>query len=621
MGDANASLDPDIAILRDSPALILRAGVSSLANPVNLVADGFDDDPLVTEGPLFSGNTIAVENISAGGPVILSAPGTVATRDINGGKIEIDSTTRSAIVGGSLTSGSTVDIQAGDNIILTDDIVPGNINGGISLSSVGGNIETRSIDLGTAGNIDIVARQNVNSRGELRGVAVNVTSNSGSLSVGDSTATQNITLNAAGDLNIGNLNAATVTASSINGDVAAGNIVTPGDVRISAGQTISTGNIINPLPPNLVNPIPTISLNAQNNLSVTSIDTPSANIALRATNQLSSTGNIQGLAVDLNSDAGNIAIGNINASGIVNIIARNNITGGDLLGGLVNVNSASGNILLGRGTATTSLVNLTASGNVNSGDLRGVEVNVNSDGGRIAIGNTDATIGNVSLTAPLDITSGNLRGVGVNVNSNSGRLAIGNTDATTGNVNLAAPLGVSAGNLQGVAVDVTSNRGRVETGNINAAEIVNILAAGDSNIDVTIGRINVNPAGSAIAPTVTINAQNDIVVLSVNAPGGNITITTPDLIRVTDSFINPNGATVSLSTVGGNQPGSISIRHGGGNRNPQIPFIEGDARVNGTAAGIASNSANIIPPTPPTPTQLRRRTPTSNSDANSNIQL
>ncbi|MCZ0899218.1 filamentous hemagglutinin, partial [Microcoleus sp. HI-ES] len=242
LGNENVSADPDIAILTSSPALILRAGVANLLNPVSNI---LGEDSIFTS-PLLSSNLISVENISAGGPVILSAPGSIATRDINGGQISLESREAGVLVGGRLTSSSTIDIQANDNIILTSDISRADINGSISLNTVRGNIVTGSIDTGTSGAIALRAFGNVNF-GTLQGSNVDITSNSGELgALTDAniivpnttpvniTATENINLTAFRDLTVGNLTAATVSASS-NGSVNTGAIATSGDVRIVAG--------------------------------------------------------------------------------------------------------------------------------------------------------------------------------------------------------------------------------------------------------------------------------------------------------------------------------------------------------------------------------------------------
>ncbi|MEG3855158.1 two-partner secretion domain-containing protein, partial [Microcoleus sp. Z1_C4] len=573
LGRENVSGDPDIAILTSSPALILRAGVQNLANSPNVPNSPTDtpgdneqpnplgDDAIFTPASILSNNLISIENISAGGPVILSAPGIIATRDINGGQINLESREAGVVVGGRLTSSSTINIQANDNIILTSDISRADINGSISLNTVRGNIVTGSIDTGTSGAIALRAFGNVNF-GTLQGSNVDITSNSGELGVVTDantivpnttpvniTATENINLTALRDLTVGNLTAATVNASS-NGSVNTGAIATNGDVRLLAGQQITAGTInVNPTTStDGSNRIPTVNLNAQTNIRVLSIDAGTGTIALRASSDLNAV-NLLGGAVEVNSDGGKIAIGN-----------------------------------------TTSLgnINVTALGDITSGNLQGVGVNVNSNSGTIQTANTTAT-GNINVTASGNVSSGNLQGERVNVNSTSGNLQMTNITATE-NITFRALDNVNTGNLQGVAVDVNSSRGSVSTGNINAAEIVSILAANE----ITIGRINVNPVVRVDrTSTVNLNAQNDISVASINAPGGNVELATPGLVRVTGTF-GQNGTPVSISTLGDTQAGTVTIRHGGGDVNPPIPFAVGDATTNGTAGAIASNASGTI---------------------------
>ncbi|MBE9184160.1 CHAT domain-containing protein [Microcoleus sp. LEGE 07076] len=589
--------DPDIAILTRSPALILRAGLANLANPVNISPDSLGEDTNFTAEPVFGRNLIAVENIVAGGPVILSATGDVGTSDINGGEISLESREAGVVVGGRLTSGSTINIQALNNIILTNDISRADINGNINLNSTAGNIVTGAIDTGNSGAIALTASGNVNF-GNLQGSQVNLTSSSGALGVvsdpntivpnttpANITATENLTLAASGDLTVGNLAAATLRASSSSGSVATGTIATAGDVRILAGQQINTGAIaVNPAT-NPVNPaIPTVNLDAQTNINVASIDAAAASIALRASSDLN-TGNLQGAAVDVNSDGGNIAIGNTASTGNINVRSAGNVNSENLRGVAVNINSRAGTIGV-TSAAATSNVNLTALGNINSGILQGSDVSVNSNAGSLQTANITAANG-VSLTASGDVNAGNLRGFAVDVNSR-GNVRIGDVNAAGGNINLQAAQNVISGNLQGVIVDLVSSRGNVTTGNINASSIVDILAGGQ----IGTGEIDVNLSGRGRNPAVNINAQNDISIVSVYAPGAKVDIATPGLVRVTGTF--DQNRTVSVSTLGGAQPGTVRIAHGGGDVNPPIPFAVGDARVNGTAGAIASNAAGTI---------------------------
>jgi filamentous hemagglutinin family protein len=588
--------DPDIVILTTSPALILRAGVRNLANPLNISTDSLGDDGAFSSVSVFPRGFIYVEdNILAGGPVIASAPGDVVTREINGGSISLTSTAGAVLVGGNLISGSTIDIQAANNI-LTSDISRGGINGNITLNSSGGNIVTGAINSGTNGAIALIAADNINF-GNLQGSQVNVTSNSGALGVltdpniivpnrtpANVTATENLTLAASGDLTVGNLTGATLRASSSGGSVATGAIATTGDVRILAGQQINTGAIVVNPAANPVNPaIPTVNLDAQTNINAASIDAAGGSIALRSSSDLN-TGNLQGAAVDVNSDGGNIAIGNTASTGKINLRAAGNVNSENLRGVGVNINSRAGTIGVTSAAATNN-VDLTALGNINSGILQGSDVSVNSNSGSIQTANVTAANG-VTLRGYGDVNAGNLRGFAIDVGSR-GNVKIGDVNAT-GNINLEAAQNVNSGNLQGSVVDLVSSRGNVSTGNINASSIVDILAGGQ----IGTGEIDVNLFGRGRNPAVNINAQNDISIVSVYGPGAQVDIATPGLVRVTGTF--DQNRTVSVSTRGGDQPGTVRIAHGGGDVNPPIPFSVGDATVNGTAGAIASNADGTI---------------------------
>ncbi|TAG63920.1 MAG: filamentous hemagglutinin, partial [Oscillatoriales cyanobacterium] len=236
-------------------------------------------------------------------------------------------------------------------------------------------------------------------------------------------------------------------------------------------------------------------------------------------------GNLQGVGINLNSTTGNVTAGNLTAAEQVGISA-----GQQIQTGTVNITRA-----------TTQPVN----------PLSAVILNAQNNISAIGINAPAASI--VSRT-PTNFTAGDLQGSSVDVNS-GGNIAIGNT-LSTGNINLNAVGNVTAGNLQGVGIDLTSRRGNVTTGNINATEVVEILAGRQ----IRTGAINVNPVVVDRTSGVNLNAQNDISIASINAPGGTVNIQTPGLVRVTGTF-DQNGTPVSVSTVGGTQPGTV--RSGG----------------------------------------------------------
>lgn len=236
--------DPDIPILTSSPALILRAGLTSLTNASNV--------PQIQQGTTFtsasgiaSARGITVGNIDTtsstgdGGPVLLSALGDIEVRNVtsgNGGSAP-DVTVESAINRSSISvsGGFSFGNGRGGGISLTSET--GNISVGNLLSfanSGGGTVQVNAF-----GNVSL---GNVNS-------SVTSSGNPGSISITTST----------GNISTGNLfaiaslsnpgNGAPIQLSS-GGNVAAGNISSlgtnggnGGTVQIVSAGNISTGSI------------------------------------------------------------------------------------------------------------------------------------------------------------------------------------------------------------------------------------------------------------------------------------------------------------------------------------------------------------------------------------------
>lgn len=129
-----AGSDPDIPILQNSPALILRAGLTTLANSPN-VPTQVGQTAFTPSGTSSSPATITVGNIDtsnqgqgSAGPVILSAPGNITTNNIT-------SNDQGQGDAGSVTLTSTQgNISTGD--IIANDQGPGNA-GSITLTAPG----------------------------------------------------------------------------------------------------------------------------------------------------------------------------------------------------------------------------------------------------------------------------------------------------------------------------------------------------------------------------------------------------------------------------------------------------------------------------------------------------
>jgi filamentous hemagglutinin family protein len=505
--NGNASADPDIAILTSTPALILRAGLINLANSPNFSADTLSEDPIFNSRPMFSSNLIVVENISAGGPVILSASGNVATRDINGGEIKLESREGAVIVGGQLTS-STINIHARNNIILTNDIPSAQTNNNIILISSKGNIETRSIDRGNSGDIEVQASGNVKT-GELRGSSVTVNSKAGNIEVkGNTIANENITFTAFGNVNAGSLQGVGVKVNSSSGKVETDNTIATGNLTFTASDHVKCKELQGS----------SVTVNSKTgNIEVKGNTIATENITFTASGDVNS-GNLQGIGVKVDSSSGKIATANTKAIGNLSLTASGNVNTGELQGSSVTVNSKAGNIEVKGNTTATENITFTASGDVNSGKLQGVGVKVDSSSGKIETTNTKA-IGNLSLTASGNVNTGELQGSSVTVNSKAGNIEVkGNTTATE-NITFTASGDVNSGKLQGVGVNVNSSSGKIETANTIASGNLTLTASGNvntgelqgSSVTVNSKAGNIEVKGNTTATeSITFTASGDV---------------------------------------------------------------------------------------------------------------
>ena len=317
---ALAGSDPDIEILSSSPSVILRAGVSNLANPSNVPPAlevenaSFNGTPAPTNNGIFIGNIA-----TAGGPAILSASGEVITGSITtaGGDISATSNAGAVTVAGELLSGggnvtiaSQLDLAtnniatAGGNISLTSNA--GNIAANGELLSGGGSIAIASqLDLATnniataGGNISLTSNAgNIAANGELlsgggsiaiasqldlatnniatAGGNISLTSNAGNVAANEELLSGggNVAIAASGNIATNNISSSGGEVSAIS---SAGNLTIEGDI-LSAGEA-NSGNV---------------TLEAANDLAIaTNIDAGSSDIILTG-NEIDLTGNVSG---------------------------------------------------------------------------------------------------------------------------------------------------------------------------------------------------------------------------------------------------------------------------------------------------------------------------------------
>ncbi|MDZ8093940.1 MAG: CHAT domain-containing protein [Nostoc sp. DedQUE05] len=209
---------------------------------------------------------------------------------------------------------------------------------------------------------------------------------------------------------------------------------------------------------------------------------------------------------------------------------------------------------------------------------------------------TGADNATLNLQANQNITTGDvvnqgreirISSINGNINTSAGTL---NTSSTTGN---------------GGAIALESGDA-ISTGNLNSSGVNGGAIIAKAATNITTGAID-SSSSFGNGGNITLDSSRDIQATQINAQGGkngrggDIDITARQFFRVTDTFTDSNSSLASISSLGGNSGGDITIRHGGGNLNP---FQIGNASVNGTAGAIVGGKISIIPPPPATETPL-----------------
>jgi len=152
----------------------------------------------------------------------------------------------------------------------------------------------------------------------------------------------------------------------------------------------------------------------------------------------------------------------------------------------------------------------------------------------------------------------------------------------------------------GSAITLISEAGSVASGNLNSS---GVAGGGDITVSaltqITTGIID-SSSTQGDGGNVTLDPENDIDVVSINAQGGvtgtggNVAITTEQFFRASGTFTDQTDTTASISTAGGIAGGSVIIQHDGGATD--TPFTVGADYngINGTAGAIATGSDNQI---------------------------
>ncbi|MBD2325847.1 CHAT domain-containing protein [Alkalinema sp. FACHB-956] len=191
---------------------------------------------------------------------------------------------------------------------------------------------------------------------------------------------------------------------------------------------------------------------------------------------------------------------------------------------------------------------------------------------------------------------------GSTINTQAGTLNTTPSFGSGGNVTLNAPGDITTGNIQTSAnatagnIQVTSANGIITSGDLTATGAVtggNVTV--NARTSMSLGAIDTH-SDFGNGGNVLLDPINDVVVRFINAQGqqngGTVDITTGRFFRATDSFVDRNGFTASISTAADTLPGTITLRHYGGY--VSTPFEIGNPAINGTAGEITMGLDNRL---------------------------
>ncbi|MEA5619702.1 CHAT domain-containing protein [Cronbergia sp. UHCC 0137] len=366
-------------------------------------------------------------------------------------------------------------------------------------------------------------------------------------------------------------------------------LLDPTDINIIAGTGAAQDEF---LPNILQNDLP-----ATFTISEQALENQNAAITLQASNNITIGDGISLNFINNDSTGGAIAfIADADGNGVgafsmdqTQSINSNGraiaISGASLSLGTINTTSRvsdSGNVTLAaRGNISAGDIITTGAG----GENQGGNITVNSSGGDITLANlftntvdpnSDATAGDVEITADAgSITTGEIN---TSISQAANNFTASSFILESGAVNLNARNNITVNN----AINTSAT-------NLAFGGSTTSVIAGDVSLQTT------NTAGSTIRFS-SINTQVRADEIS-NTQAGNVEVltngqvqglgTVPDTTSAiaTGKIINTDNL---ISTFGG----TITIQHDGGPNN--VPFIVGDASINGTAAAINAGGSSII---------------------------
>ncbi|MEQ9355357.1 CHAT domain-containing protein [Coleofasciculus chthonoplastes] len=531
--------DPDVEILRNSPALILRAGLDTLLYAPNVPtsAGGTNFDPPGNPSFLPPGS-IQIGNINSPGAdrngvtVILNATGNIQTAGLrtdnvagDGGSVTLEaggdiSTGRISTIAASLNGdGGEISLTAGGSITLTGDVLrswsPQNASditftakGDISINctSTAFCVETFSGGIegvesrGNSGNVTFISEEGGINAGEAVISATNGTQNPG-----------NVTIRAKNDISIRVI--ATGIGANANTAVDGGSITITSETGsinvadvISANSSAPNGNGGN------------ITLESGGDIQFTDISSTSQS-GNGGTIRIEAGGN---LTFDDISTFGSVNGGDINLTvgGTVDNSKKDPFN--NTIGGILSCSSPDDQCSPGNGTGGS--INLNIAGDIlmgkinSSGILAGGEINLTSRDGSIdtSAGNLSTLSDNgkggaIALDAAGDIITADLLSNGA---EGSGKITI---TTSAGVINTSAGTLSTASGSQSGAVSLEASDDII-TGNINS---FGELGGGDIDLISNSGSIN---ATGGLLDTSSVDGQSGNITLEASA--GSITLNT-----------------------------------------------------------------------------------------------
>jgi hypothetical protein len=349
-----------------------------------------------------------------------------------------------------------------------------------------------------------------------------------------------------------------------------------GSITLTAYDTISTGNLTSSgqalnsagsiTVRSAIGSVHTGALDASVRVGVPVVP---GNITLFAPEGIT-TGGLQGRAATLTTRNDVQLVGNT----VVNTLEISSNTGTIRVGTVPNpVTINAGQVQL-RGNVRIAVPVTMTSGTIDLGNatiLGNGDLTLNAGQGTITlnnIGNTTQPLGSLTATASTTTLRGDVY--------------------TTGSLNLTGNVQMTQPTTTVVAGDRVAIGGTLTGNNLLITAVNSITTGGITTSSPTgnTGRVTLNAGGEVQVQTINTQA-------GTNGTAGSVQITSPHHIRVIGTLLDQTGVTASIATSGGLSGGAVTLRHGGGDT---IPFIVGDAMVNGVAAAIVTGTSTLAPP-------------------------